>query len=114
MTNYVETDCTIEHDGRKFEAGGAVVTPHRIVAYIGKDRRDGMGIDREVGSGRDLTDWHGNVIGTVRLTSSWRVNSFLGPRMYQAYAKVDGVWYTGRTFGEGMSFAGKRCAKQKG
>jgi hypothetical protein len=105
----IEQDCVIEHEGCKFEAGGAVVTPDRITAYVGKDRRDGMGCDRAVGSGRDLTDWHGNVIGTIRLTKSWRIRSFLGSHMYQAYATVDGVTYTGRTLGEGMSFSGKRC-----
>lgn len=26
MTTYIEQDCTIEHEGRKFESGGAVVT----------------------------------------------------------------------------------------
>jgi hypothetical protein len=32
--------------------------------------------------------------------------------MYQGYATVDGVTYTGRTAGESMVFRGKRCAKQ--
>ena len=26
MTQFIEQDCTIEHEGRKFSAGGAIVT----------------------------------------------------------------------------------------
>ena len=108
---YVETDCVVTHEGRTYEAGGAVVTPSHVIGYVGKDRRDGMGCDRSHGSSRDLTDWHGNVIGTIRLTSSWRTpRSFVSSRMYQGYATVDGVTYTGRTCGEGMIFNGKRVA----
>ena len=55
------------------------------------------------GAVRALTDWHGNRIGTCRLASSWKVNSYIGSRMYQIYATVDGVEYTGRGFGTGMS-----------
>ena len=53
---------------------------------------------------------HGNVIGRIELTASWPLppNSY-APRMYQAYATVDGgPTYTGRTMGEGMVFNGKR------
>ncbi len=85
----------------------------QIIAYIGKPLGNGMGVERDgITSRRELTDWHGNHIGTVFLGRGWRVNSYVGERMYQAYATVNGVKYTGRTFGEGMSFKGKRCAKQ--
>lgn len=98
----IETDCTVTHNGRTFEAGGASVSPARLVAYVGKVREGGPA------NVRDLTDWHGNVIGEARLTSSWRTpRSFMASRMYQAYATVDGVTYTGRTCGEGMSYVGR-------
>jgi hypothetical protein len=75
-----------------------------MIAYIGKVF-DGVSV-------RELTDWRGNKLGTVRLKSSWKVNSHIGDRMYQAYAVVDGIRYTGRTFGEGMSIVLRKCAKQ--
>lgn len=93
---YVERDCCIEHEGRKFCSGGAVVTQSHVIAYPGKD-----GI---------LNDWHGKQIGTWRAKSSWRVHSFMGTHMYQIEATVDGVRYTGRGFGEGMIYKGKRKA----
>jgi hypothetical protein len=94
---YIEKDCTFEHEGRTFEAGGAVVTPDRIIAYLGKD-----GV---------LTDWHGNKIGTYRVTSTWRTPaSYVSSTMHQVYATVDGVTYTGRSAGVGMSFKGRRVA----
>lgn len=55
------------------------------------------------GAVRDLTDFAGKKIGTCRLASSWKVNSYIGSRMYQIYATVNGVKYTGRGFGTGMS-----------
>lgn len=99
MTTYIERDCTFTHEGRTFEAGGAVVTPDSIVAYPG---RDGV-----------LTDWHGAILGTWRATSSWRTpHSFVSSRMYQIEANVRGVVYTGRGCGVGMVFRGKRKAGQ--
>lgn len=53
IASYVETDCTIEHEGRKFESGGAIVADKFITAYLGKDAK--------------LTDWHGKQIGTYNV-----------------------------------------------
>lgn len=115
MENFVETDCTFSNDGRTYEAGGAMVTPDRVIAYVGK-QIGGRGFNGQLGSEapyRELTDWHGRPIGTIRLSSSWATpRSYVASRMYQAYATVNGVTYTGRTAGENMSFVGKRCAKQ--
>lgn len=84
---------TFEHDGRKFEAGGAVVTPEKIIAYLGK--------------GGVLTDWRGNQIGTYRITSSWKTpRSFVSSSMNQVSARVSGRNYTGRSAGVGMIFKG--------
>src|SRR5215813_7334229 len=33
MPDYIEKDCTFSHDGRTFEAGGAVVTSELLIAY---------------------------------------------------------------------------------
>ena len=97
---YIERNCIIEHQGHKFEAGGAVVTPDYIVAYIGSRGDDGK---------RQLTDWHGKVIGTCRITSTWRTpRSFVSSTMSQVYAVVDGVTYTGRSAGEVMIFKGRK------
>jgi len=99
MTTYVERDCIVTHEGRSFEAGGAVVTPEVCIGYVGK-----------VANGhRELTDWHGKPIGTILLGNGWPTpRNYLSSRMYQAYATVNGVTYTGRTGGEGLSFKGKR------
>lgn len=97
-THYVETDCTITHEGRKFESGGAVVTPDVIVAYPAKDGT--------------LTDWHGRPLGTYRITSSWRVESYIGSHMHQIEAQVNGVTYTGRGFGIDCLYRGRRKARQ--
>lgn len=102
---YVEQNCIFEHKGRKFESGSAVVTPEYATAYVGKPLNDST-------SCRALTDRHGNRIGVCFLSSSWYVRSFIGNRMYQIYAIVDGIKYTGRGFGEGMSVNLRRCKKQ--
>src|SRR5258705_7219839 len=53
---YVEQDCTVEHDGKSFTAGGAVVTDEWLIAYPK--------------SGGVLGDWHGHAIGTRRRMST--------------------------------------------
>ena len=84
--------------GVHVEAVGAVVTPDVIVAYPG--------------TGGVLGDWHGNRIGSWEQVASWPVHSWMGSRMFQIEALVDGVLYTGRGFGVGMIYRGKRKAKQ--
>ena len=99
---YVETDCTVEHEGRTFEAGGAVVTPDRILAYPG--------------AGGVLRDWHGRQLGSWREVASWRMARWSpigGWVMRQIEARVDGVTYTGRGFGVGCIYRGKRKAAQR-
>ena len=92
---YVEQDCTFEHEGQKFTAGGAFVTETHITAYLAKN-----GV---------LTDWHGNPIGSYRVTSSWPTpRSFVSSSMLQVVAHVDGNHYKGRSAGVGMVFNGKR------
>ena len=108
--NYIERKCTITNEGREFSAGGAVVTPDAIIAYVGKTTGDGMGCDRHGKTSlRELTDWHGEVIGTCYISSTWRTqHSYVSSTMHQIYATVDGINYTGRSAGEGMIFRGRK------
>jgi hypothetical protein len=94
MSQYVERDCTVTHEGREFTSGGAVVTAAFIIAYPGKD-----GV---------LKDWHGNALGTWRAVSSWQMGWPVAHRMFQIEATVNGVTYTGRGLGEGMIYRGRR------
>lgn len=98
---YIETDCTIEHDGIKFTAGGAVVTDSHLVAY---PKEGGI-----------LQDWHGKEIGRWYEVSSRRAiffgyESWQGDRYYYMRARVDGKTYSLRGFGAGMVAMGKRIA----
>lgn len=91
----IEKRCCIEHEGRQYCAGGAMVTPDYIVAYLG---------DNGV-----ITDWHGRPLGTYRISATWRTPySYVSSTMNQVYAKVRGTWYTGRSGGVGMIFRGRR------
>lgn len=99
MQTFVETDCSIEHEGRTFTAGGASTSDEYVIAYAAAD-----GV---------LTDWHGRQIGTWRATSSWPIRSWFSDRMYQIVARVDGRTYTGRGCGEGMIYRGRRIAAER-
>lgn len=91
---YIEHDCVIEHDGQRFESGGAFVSPAFLIAYLGKN-----GV---------LSDWHGRRLGTYRITSTWRMASWISRTMHQVEAAVAGVRYTGRSCGVGMIYRGRR------
>jgi hypothetical protein len=93
---FIETDCTIEHEGHKFTANGAYVTGHYAAGYI---------------NGNKLTTWKGETIGTARIVKTWRVStSPFGTYMHQIECLIDGVMYTGRGQGDGMIWQGKRKA----
>jgi len=99
METYIEQDCTFEHEGRKFTAGGAVVTPDYLVCY---PRSDGK-----------VCDWHGNVLGECFVLSSWRTpRSFIASRMYSYAVYVNGVRYVGRGAGNSMLLRAKRSKRQ--
>jgi hypothetical protein len=85
--------------------------PARLVAYVGKpiartDSAFGLGH-------RDLTTWTGDAIGTCHLGMGWKVQSWIGSRMYQVNARIAGHEYTGRGFGEGMSVVLRETAASK-
>lgn len=99
---YIERKCTISHEGREFSAGGAIVTPDHLVAYVGKKLTNVVGQ-------RELTDWHGDILGTCYISSTWATpRACVSSTMCQVYATVDGVTYTGRCAGEGMVFRGRK------
>lgn len=98
--DYIEQDCTIQHEGKTFSSGGAFVSDSYLIAYP---------TDNGI-----LGDWHGKQIGTWRVLSSWPVRSWIGSRMYSIEAKVDGVRYVGRGFGKGMMLRAKRSPIQGG
>lgn len=100
VATYIETDCTIKHEGREFTSGGAVVTDKFMTAYLSNDS-DGI-----------LTDWHGKVIGSYRILSSWRIHSWISDRMYSVECFVNGVRYVGRNCGKGMAINAKRSPRQ--
>lgn len=108
---YVETDCTIEHEGRTFESGGAVVTDDRIVAYLATGEQlptGGTGFPWR--SPFTVTDWHGARLGTASVTGAWSVGN-LGTRMYSYRVRLDdGRWYNARGQGEGMVLTGKHAS----
>ncbi len=97
-TVYVEPDCVFDLEGRRLESGGAFVSPEYIVAYPGANGA--------------LLAWHGERLGSWRAVSSWRVESYMGSRMFQVEARVNGVAYTGRGFGEGCIYRDRRKAGQ--
>lgn len=99
---FVEQDCTFIHEGKSFTSGGAVVTDTRLIAYP----------DTETSG--NLKDWHGNVIGTCRVLSSWRLplHCWVSSRMFSYECFVDGVRYVGRGCGKGMILRAKRSTCQ--
>jgi hypothetical protein len=100
-TPYIEQDCIVEHEGKKFEAGGAVVTDEWVIGYPKLD-------SEHVGATGTLTSWHGEPLGTVRITSKWRTpKSFVSSHMFQMEARVNGKTYTGRSAGNGVIFRGR-------
>ena len=111
---YTERDCTIKHEGRTFEAKGAYVDKDHARGYVNFTQpieRTGTDSRQELGyKGRQLviTDWHGKPLGYGRIGSSWPIRSYISDRMYQIYAKINGIEYTGRSCGEGMVWNGKR------
>lgn len=109
---YVEQDCTIEHEGKTFEAGGSVVTPEYVIGYV-------RGIEErffdhftyrsvEVYGNVEITDWHGNKLGTGKVIAHWPIpNGVYSPRMYQVTAVINGRVYKGRSLGNDMLWRGK-------
>jgi hypothetical protein len=116
MTNaYVEQDCCFEHEGRSFCAGGAAINGDVAIGYVTglpEDDRAARLSAFRVSLGV-ITNWHGDeTLGRITRFTSWPIRSYLSPRMYQITARIDGVFYTGRSGGNGMIWRARKVAKQ--
>ena len=79
-----------------------------VVAYLQSDGRKDV-----VGRIGRLTDWYGKVIGTYRITSVWPTpRSYVSHIQCQVDGFIDGVKYTGRSGGSGLSWVGRRTKVQ--
>jgi len=58
-TPYVEQDCTIEFQGRKFESGGAFVSPDYAIGYLKFDHE-------YLYATGEVTTWHGEHLGNCQ------------------------------------------------
>lgn len=89
---------------------GPLYRPHRetLVAYVGHKRGDERG-----GQQYDVTTWDGVPIAVCTMAQSWRVNSYVGSRMYQVYAWANRTEYTGRSYGTGMAVVLKETARSR-
>jgi peptidoglycan hydrolase-like amidase len=66
-----------------------------------------------VGATGALQSFTGKTLGTCRIVSMWRTpRSWVSSHMFQIEATIDGVTYTGRGAGSGMSWIGKPKAKR--
>jgi len=86
---------------------------NEICAYVGKCRKNGIGVEGIIGSSYDIVDFNGAVIGSATKGSTWRVKSYIGTHMTQFYARINGREYTGRSFGEGMAIRLRLTAEAK-
>lgn len=109
---YIEENCTITHEGKSYSADGAVVTSEYVIGYTkfsrDETRVNGRMIAPMNGTPVEITDWHGNKIGSGWITRSWRRFSYISIFQYQIQAMINGVWYTGRSAGSGMIWKAKR------
>ncbi len=90
MATFIEQDCTIEHEGRTFEEGGAFVSDDYAVVYIGGDAGTrALGTIDRIGAGHHhVTDWHGSTIGRAFQTGTWTVG---GTRVYSYSVTIFGT-----------------------
>lgn len=105
-TQLVEMDCTIQHKGHTFTSGGAVISDQFVTCYLpcGAD-------DSRIGACGIVTIWHGEQIGTYRITGRWRIpNSCWSTHMISVRIRLaDGREYVGRSLGAGMVVNAKRA-----
>jgi hypothetical protein len=90
---YVEKTCVFKCQGQCYEASGAAINESYCIAYLGESNV--------------LTNWHGEPLGTFRITSTWKINCYLSSTMHQVEAVIDNRTYVGRSLGVGMIFRGR-------
>lgn len=101
---YIEQDCVITHEGKRYEAEGAFVTPDRLFAYL-----------KQIGGRWVVTDWHGNVLTEdVTILSIRPHHGWISDKRIYLRCTIDGVTYSGIGFGDGIYFRARRVKhKQK-
>lgn len=109
---FVETDCTIFHEGQDFTAGGAVVDHENgfVFAYLKSSSPPGsLMLDRQHDNG-DVQTWHGEKLGTYRVVSSWKnYRGVFSDRVVAVRATIDGRSYHGRSGGSGLFIRLRLC-----
>ena len=95
MACFVEESCTISHEGRTFEAGGAWLCDctdgyRRGVVYAKVTNESPSGVGYSWGV---VTDWHGNQIAKAEFKPTYQGNFC---RMRSLSFVVDGVKFSGR------------------
>lgn len=87
MTDFVEQDCTIQLQGRKFTSGGAWKAGDRALVYV-----------KELKVGADVTDWHGKRLGELIAfhRGARRYTSRSTYRMCYVKVRMDGALWYGR------------------
>jgi hypothetical protein len=96
---------TVVHEGREYRAYGMVIDHKRgrVTAYIG--------FDPDPNGYYPVTTWDGEVIGRVRVVSSWSVPGPEGSRMYAYRGAIENIPYSGRGQGPGMVAHFKRTRR---
>ena len=68
-TPYIEKNCCITFENKKFCSGGSIITENRIIAYLSSD-------------GEKITTWKGETISTKVKLLSKRFQAILGTGYY--------------------------------
>ncbi len=111
--SYIEAECTISHGGRKFESGGAFVSDQYVVGYVADLSEAGNRSGRLWHPSGRITNWHGDqTLGEITRATCWPIRSYMSDRMWQLTARINGIYYTGRSSGNGMVWKGKKCIVQ--
>lgn len=98
-TPWIETDCTIEHNGQTYESGGAAIWPEGLIAYVSPREADERDARPWRGQRVRLETWRGELLGHAVIASVWRTpRSWITSHAFAWRASVDGVAYYGRAY----------------
>lgn len=97
----IETNCIIEHEGRKFESGGAFIG-------IDKNGKHG-GIVYAYEKESKIGNWHGNIKLNARFCREYRSN--MGDKRQSVYFKWNGISFYGIYFKQNSEII--RCKEIK-